>query len=229
MFEDSALYWLPKIENIDGINVPRTEIIEMEEDALVLVNVNMNLFIQEYGSLFENVLKKFDFPLFIRTDEMARKRDWENTCYVKNKSKFYPNLKNLVTDNLRCGEKCRAILIREFIPLEHLFVKFTSIPVSKERRYFIKDGKILCHHAYWNRIAFENSLTKDEELQLKEINKESEEEIKELSTMALKVAKVMKGSWSIDFAKSDSGKWFLIDMATANHSEHPEECEFNEW
>ena len=43
-----------------------------------------------------------------------------------------------------------------------------------------------------------------------------------LKSMAEKVAKVLKGNWSVDFACDVSGAWWLIDMATALHSWHPD-------
>lgn len=225
-FKDSALYWLPRIEKIDGLNIPTTKIIELTEDMKILMVANEFTFLEEYGLDFEREFRKFNFPVFIRTDEMSRKHEWNKTCFVNSLGNFFPNMFCLVSDNIRCGEECRAILIREFIPLEHHFTHFGAMPVARERRYFIDDGKVVCHHPYWDEIAFECNLNDHDLNRLNEINSETEIEIEELTRMAQLVANEFEGSWSVDFAQAETGRWFLIDMATAENSWHPEDCEF---
>ena len=45
-----------------------------------------------------------------------------------------------------------------------------------------------------------------------------------LTGYAKMVAKVLKGSWSIDFCLGANDVWYLIDMAESFKSWHPEDC-----
>ena len=54
------------------------------------------------------------------------------------------------------------------------------------------------------------------------MNIESETEISLLTSYAGMVGAVLNDSWSIDFAKDSEGRWWLIDMALAEQSWHPE-------
>ena len=76
------------------------------------------------------------------------------------------------------------------------------MPVNPERRYFIRDGKVLCHHAYWIQEAIEASYKPPSEKQWREIseilNFEGKNEAQLLSNYALQVAKVIDGFWSVD-------------------------------
>jgi len=62
---------------------------------------------------------------------------------------------------------------------------------------------------------------------LKELNTETTDEIEILTGYAEMVARVLDGYWSVDFAYGKNGKWYLIDMATGEHSWHPE-CKVKE-
>jgi hypothetical protein len=220
VIEDSATFWLPKIKDLEGINVPETVMIEFTDDMAVTIIANVDLFIQEYGPVFNEALSRFSFPVFVRTDEISRKHDWINTCYVEKKEDFYHHVQSLVSDSKILGEKCRAILIRKFLKLESSFEYFNGMPVSKERRYFIDGGEVRCHHAYWNEVAFD-SLTREMKEKLDVINHEDDDEIATLTAMASRVASVLDGAFSLDFALDVYGTWWLIDCATSRNSYHP--------
>ena len=224
MIEDSATWWFPKIKDIDGINVPKTEMVAMDEDMAITLLASTATFINEYGPMFEKALQRFTFPVFIRTDEMARKHDWKNTCFVKTRDDFYRHVRNLAADSTRIGEQCRAIMIREFLKLESPFECFNGMPVSRERRrYFIDGGDVACHHAYWHEIAF-GFLSPEYKRRLEELNHEPSDEVALLSGMARRVAREFPGAFSVDFARDVRGTWWLIDMATAGHSWHEPSC-----
>ncbi len=220
-FKDSFLYWFPRIKEILGLNIPKTEIIELSEEDLISLEINDLYYFQENKVRFKIVFKKFNFPIFLRTDEFSKKHDWKDSCFVQNKDQFFANLRNLIISSNRINEACRALVIREFLHLQTTFKYFNEMPVAKERRYFISEGKVICHHPYWNEIAFETDDLCIKE-KLKEINYESEMETLILKNMAKKVANVLEGNWSVDFACDISNKWWVIDMATAKHSWHPE-------
>ena len=122
-----------------------------------------------------------------------------------------------------------GLVFREFLSLVTKFTAFRGeFPVNKERRYFIKDGKIQCHHPYWPVDAIEMPDNENYKTLLKELNQEEEQEIKLLSKYSLKVRDALKihDYWSIDFACGSNGIWYLIDIAIGENSFHWLDCEF---
>lgn len=231
-YQDSFLAYWPKIRKLP-IAQPRTEIILLtkSEFEITFEGVPKTLTRQ----IEDRIKNYFSLPVFLRTDQSSAKHDWENTCYYDGTKPLKEHLFNIFQFN-HCadviGLRFLAVIIREYIPMASRFTAFWgNMPVNPERRYFIKDGDILCHHPYWIPEAIESckakpSLTNWYE-HIEQLNYESEEEIKLLSNYALMVASVIDGFWSVDFCKGANGKWYLIDMATGRHSWHPQTCQYS--
>jgi len=233
--KDSMLGWYPKIKDLP-IPMPRTEIIKLNEKEIEGYWKNDSCCLDRLHPEAEKIIARhFDFPVFIRTDEFSAKHGWKDTCFVDGLSKLKSHIFEVIIQG-RCadlmGLQCNALVIREFIPMDTKFEGCQgAMPVNPERRYFIKDGKLICHHPYWIEAAVESGSRGVIELPdnwkelLAEANRETKEEVELLSKYAQLVAGVLpEGFWSIDFCKSKDGTWYLIDMATGERSWHPDTC-----
>jgi len=226
--QNSLLYWFPKICNLN-IPVPRTEWVLVEGDLLQYLYSEKEL-PRELRNELIACGRKIGYPLFLRTDNLSGKHDWERTCYVQTENDLVEHVYALIETSACAdiiGLDINAFVFREFLQLDWKFKAFEGMPVARERRYFIKDGKVLCHHPYWIEDAIAKGwhkypLPNNWKKVLKELNKETRREVKTLTDCAAKVAKVMGGFWSVDFACSKSGKWYLIDMARGEASWHPD-------
>jgi len=232
--KNSMLYWFPKIKNLN-IPMPTTLFVKVNEDLIKYLDKP-----QEFPkSLLETIecvakILTFNFknPLFLRTDQLSGKHHWNRTCYVEKAEDLHGQIINLIEESAMAdilGMPIYAFVLREFIELDWKFKAFEGMPVARERRYFIKDGNIICHHHYWieNAIRFwqrDYKPPKNWKQILKELNTETEEEVKVLSEYSQRVAEVMEGFWSIDFAMGKNGLWYLIDMAVGDDSWHPSDC-----
>jgi len=232
--QNTMFYWYPKIKNLD-IPQPKTKVYKFSKDEFKTIT-------KEEGipkSLYENCLpfaEKIGFPLFMRTDNSSCKHGWEKTCYVKTRESLKMHLFELLSTSAMQGWMSyndRGLIFRELLDLEigHKYgVPFTAFygnfPVNKERRYFIKNGKLQCRHPYWYPPAIENPSYNDWQGTLEYLNKETSEEVLLLTKYAQKVADMFNGYWSVDFAKGIDGKWYLIDMARGEDSFHWIECEY---
>ena len=229
--KNSMLIWYPKIKDLD-IPQPKTEeYIFPEEDLKCMYDGKLKLGMKE----IKETANKVNYPLFLRTDLSSAKHFWKNTCYVEKEGDLEKHIMEVIEFNFcadMMGLNFKALFFREYIPMDSRFTAFFGeMPVNPERRYFIKDGKTQCHHAYWTEDAIEGG-TKEDNLPknckeiIKEINNETKEEIKLLSEYANQVIKVFpKDYWSIDFCKAKDGRWILIDMATGEDSWHDYTCE----
>lgn len=226
MDKNSMMYWYPFAELTD-IPMPKTIIIWVGRfnllnmlDGKPLPNHIIN-FIKEGA-------KEIGYPLFLRTDLASAKHDWKNTCYVPSEDVLMQHIYEVVEFNDMAGMvglPFQAIALREYIPLESTFTAFRGdMPVAKERRYFIRNGKVQCHHPYWIEEAINkgsNQLPKNWQELLAELNKEDSEEISLLTSYSEKLGQYLGQYWSVDFAKGKNGIWYFIDAALGEQSWHP--------
>lgn len=232
--QNSMFYWYQKVKDLD-IPQPRTESYRFTKDEFKAIRDEEGIMPSIYENCF-SVAKKIGYPLFMRTDNSSVKHSWKKTCYVPSEDVLKSHIMELLTESAMQGWMSyvdRGLFFRELLELEvgHKYgVPFTAFfgefPVNKERRYFIKDGAIQCFHPYWYPPAIHDASYPDYQDTLDYLNKETNEEKKLLSEYALKVADVMDGYWSVDFAKALDGKWYLIDMARGEDSFHWLECRY---
>lgn len=224
MIPDSFLFWYPKIRKLD-IPQPRTEILLLTKKELDALYEGVP---EDLTKKVEKIIaQRFKLPVFIRTDLASAKHSWQKSCFYNGTNPLWEHISEIVTFNLCAdvrGLPYKALVIREFIPMDSRFTAFHgNMPVNPERRYFIDKSKVLCHHPYWVEEAIEQakepSVENWREL-AREINTEGEE-INLLTSYSEKVAEILTNYWSIDFCKAKDGRWILIDMGTGEKSWHP--------
>lgn len=137
----------------------------------------------------------------------------------------------LVEATLSCdviGLPVNGFVFREYIPMVSMYTAFFSkMPVNPERRYFVENGKVLCHHPYWIKESIIKPSKKNWS-QLSDImNHETTGEISTLLKYASLVSCNLDGFWSVDFCLALDGRWILIDMALGENSWHPKDCPKN--
>lgn len=233
MDKTSMLYWYPIIKDLP-IPKPKTTWVEIPfevfEEYAYMEPRGKEPRIVKYGPNILTKAKEIGYPLFLRTDLASGKHSWEKSCYVEKEEDLFKHIWEVVEFNFIAdiiGLPCEALVFREYIPMASQFTAFWGkLPISPERRYFIRDGKIECHHPYWFEGAIEKSgfppLTFGWKKILEEMNKEPDEEVDLLTMYSDLVARVLDGYWSVDFCKARDGRWILIDLAEGEKSWHPE-------
>ena len=228
--KNSMLYWHPLIKDLP-IPQPRTIFVMLNEHELERLYDE---------SVPETVTQKIKcvcdvmfYPCFLRTDLASGKHSWKKSCFIDGKSELWEHIFEVTEFNLCAdimGLDFKALVVREFIPMDSRFTAFYGdMPVNPERRYFVRDGEVLCHHPYWIEEAIAESKepsTPNWREIAKKLNTETKDEIKLLTNYAKLVAKQFDGYWSVDFCKAKDGRWILIDMARGEKSWHLEDCKF---
>jgi len=242
---NSMCIWWPVVAKLD-IPVPKTVIVQAPEECPDLLNeffyaCSDGLQLPTGWGIWWPAAKESAVeylgggPYFMRTDLHSGKHEWIRTCFCPDASSFDHNIFALLEDwhcGFTSGFNPRAIVFREFLDLMPGFTAFREMPVAQERRYFISGGKVLCHHSYWIESAVAQWPPKDmPEAEWKDtlraLNEQPPAEVAYLTAQAEKVAAVLPGFWSVDFAWSADGNWYLIDMATGEESWHHPECEYS--
>jgi len=234
MDKNSMLFWYPLIKNLPIIPQPETIIVEVDPKFAYDVIDGKGMY-PEMGR-FVQTIGKLGLPVFIRTDQMSGKHDWKKTCYfdaslTPSHTGLLGHIYRLTEATLGCdvvGKSVNAFVFRKYIPMDSKYTAFWGeMPVNPERRYFVENGFLVCHHPYWTKDAIQRPSVENWEELSEEMNKETEEEIALLSRYARLVSNSIEGFWSVDFCKAKDGRWILIDMALGENSWHPEDCPYN--
>lgn len=223
--DSSMLNWFPKIKDI--LPVPKTEILEISKDEMfeIIGLLDGDMISEELHQKIKGATSKIGYPLFMRSDQGSAKHDYEHSCHVVSEDKLLGNLACLFERHLMVDLWPVAIVFRELLPLYSDFTAFKGLPIAKERRYFVNEGAVMCHHPYWPEGAIQHPRHENWVSLLEGMNKESKAEIKHLSEMAIKFAEAVPGFYSVDFAMTEDHTWYMIDAARGELSYHPEHKE----
>ena len=221
MNKTSMNYWYPKIKHLD-IPMPKTEIpvTKNVREWWSLLDGEDPLSKYEKQAIRDAATKVGGYPVFMRSDLCSGKHSFERTCFVQNEDDVIRHIWALVDANCCNDSAMESIVIREYIPPFATFKAFRGLPIASERRYFVRDGKVACHHPYWIEDAIQNANHCDWQALLSAMNYESSE-VSLLTGYAEQIAQELGGDWSIDFMLGRDEVWYMIDMATAMQSWHP--------
>lgn len=213
--ENSQLYWWPKVWRLP-IPLPKT----------VLVDADYEL---KHG--LEEAAEEIGYPLFLRTDFTSLKHSWEESALVTKPEDLPTHAGLLRMDSAFQDLPVNAFVLRELLPLETGWISGKrGMPVHKERRFFVRDGRIECQHPYWTEEVIKTlgGPALPAEVLAKKVSDITSADAEQLINNAGQVAGAIAGYWSADFARSVDGKWYLLDMAMGEDSFHLEDCQFRE-
>ena len=203
-----------------GVPYPKTAVVKVNWRSLAGLLDGTPLPPRKQAAI-ERQAEAIGYPLFMRTDMVSGKHSWEMSCFVPSPDVLKGHIGAVVDETFFCGLEPRAIVLRAFLELDSSFTAFWGkMPVSRERRYFVADGSVTCHHAYWPEDAIKYPSVRLWRQRLRLLNTETDEEVALLTQYAQQL-RMPLGAWSVDFACTKDGKWYLIDMAPAEASWHP--------
>ena len=229
--QSSMLYWWPKIQDL-AIPQPATTCVHVDDQ-------NLRSALEGKADIeglpeIKQAVEWYGLPVFLRGADTSGKHDWKRTCHLDDIKQLDQHVLNLAEDAIMKDVSTDAIFIRRFIQMR--LAGFTAfygdMPVSREVRCFINDGKKVCQHWYWFEDAVQNDgyEPKDPEWRekLKANNTLTEADQKTIDGYLQQVCKAFKDDWSVDFCQGADGAWWLIDMARASVSFHMDGCPTNE-
>lgn len=233
--ESSLTQWYPKVKDV--LPCPKTVIVELTNDEISSL-IGMLDGIPPSPWLVDRLdaaAREIGYPLFLRSDQGSGKHEWKDTCYVPGEGVLLKHVARLVAWHELAGMlglSFRALVFREFLTLDAPFTAFNDMPVARERRYFVRDGKVVCRHPYWPDLTLftypgATPLPPNWQQQLARLNTMDDAEVQDLTRMAVTFGERNPGFWSVDFARTRAGRWVLIDAARGELSWHPEDCPHN--
>ena len=223
----SMLYWYPIIEGV--VRTPRTIFVPLSAEVEAWMDSGIP---RPFVEKLKEAASPLCYPLFMRTDQLAAKHSWVETCYVFSPEMLGGHCYRLIEENLMAdflgSMNPRAMVLRRFLVLDAAFRAFKGMPIAREFRVFVKDGSVCCIHPYWppESIAFwsgtvEPNDWRDQLSELSELNDRIEAEIR---TIALTFSRLVPGYWSVDVCKTRTDGWYMTDAAVGERSFHWPDC-----
>lgn len=167
--------------------------------------------------------RKVGFPVFMKNSLFSGKHYWKETCLITENMSLDDicrNIFNLTEMSLCIGVDFSVYLvIRKMIECKPAFTAFFGeMPVTEEYRVFANKGTVIGYQPYWPEAAIERPSSENWASELKTISSASQTDLKDIFEMASQVTLKLDDSYSVDFLKDSSGKFWLIDMALASES-----------
>lgn len=219
-------YWLPILQSI-GMRVPDTAFVHYPHgsELFSLLDGEVPNGVDQLTDAIDAAVQSVGgYPVFIRTEQSSDKHSWKDSCYLPSRDHINTNIAFLVEHSAMADWPCDFFAVRRLIPTSPICTAFYGdMPIARERRLFIKDGKVVCNHPYWPNEAFEHEASVSPR-QITELQELSPEDSNELQAMARYIAQHIPGAWSVDFLVDSDGKWWCIDMAVAANSYHWSTC-----
>lgn len=231
MNKTNLSYWFPIIKAA-GLPVPKTRIIPVPQVAAHAIFAVLwgetpdmsvcSLFFDEINAAAEEM----GFPCFLRTDQTSGKHEWDKTCFLKAADDIYSHVLAIAEFSEICcgpGLDWSTFAVREFLPTKPFCTlpNYENMPICKEFRFFVDEGKVVCWHPYWPMEAIERGGLTEADLDYSGLCR-LENEV-ELTALAETAGRAVGGAWSIDLLETERG-WFLTDMALAKESFHWDGC-----
>ncbi len=232
-------YWFPRLQ-LAGVPVPRTTIVTTQLPLLHLLDWNESpelplaaykAFLDELDSAARDL---GEYPVFLRTGHGSGKHEWRYTCHLRAAGDLAAHVAALVE-----WSACADILglptstwaVREFLRLRAPLTAFHGMPVAREFRCFIANGRLQCRHFYWPEQAIAYAALPPSRMDwravLRRMSQLRTSEARQLDEIATAVGERFAGeNWSVDIAQREDGSWVVIDMAEAERSWHWTGCPY---
>jgi len=150
-----------------------------------------------------------DKAFILKGQTNSKKFLWSTHMFAENKSVVREVFSRLLDDTLIGTQK---IYVREYVPLVSYGWDINGLPVTKEFRFFVFDGEVLCGGYYWaNHIDCVKEVNNGELPSIEEVPKEFLSEVtKRLGNHIM--------FYVVDVAQSVMGDWLVIDVNDAQMS-----------
>lgn len=140
-------------------------------------------------------------PFILKGATNSKKLQWKTHMFAENKADACTVYARLQEDGLISQQQ---IYIRKFEPLHTYTLDVVGLPVTKEFRFFVYDGAILCGGYYWSSYA--------EFLEEKGMMPSvSEVPLDFLAKVMRKIGKKIM-FYALDVAQAASGEWIVIEL-----------------
>lgn len=217
----SMEFWFPRLLEVDGINIPETEWVNLEPETVHEGTIHeMYSADYEFDELISAIGSIDGPPAFLRTDMASNGLDYGGACIESlDEEEVRKVTGNVLHFNIALAEvPFSSLVVREWLDIISFGTEF-----GVEVRVFIENGEVDRWGFYWP----EDDVDCTEEIHSK-TKRIADERGEGVLGMASRVAErfdevdVIDG-WSVDFVLTEDDVWYCTDMAPASMSMKPDQ------
>ena len=178
--------------------------------AKLINNYNQHLYVADLGNyvmdlgrltprtwrLLEDLPEKG--PFVLKGETNSRKSSWKRDMYAETKTDAIMIANRLSEDSLIGHQK---IYIRQYIPLVKYMDGVNGMPVTKEFRFFVAFGHVLCGGYYWQNYVDDIGGAPSADEVPREFLQEVIEAVGDQSNF-----------YTIDVGQTETGEWIVIEL-----------------
>lgn len=230
---NAGLFWHKLLEEVPEVTTPDTEFVGMwMSDDLHGPN---DFGVRWDTDAVEQAVERVGgFPAFVRTEFTSSKHDFKDASVIASPDEIDETIHQLIQEPVQRMIPVGCLMIREYLDLDSYFTAFRGeLPIGPEIRFFI-DDEVVCSHPYWEPDAIKDPSSREWRGRLKAANDVVREEASDVAPKAERVAELLTSEYpdappmSVDFARTNDGEWYAIDMAHAGTTHHPGDCKHEE-
>lgn len=143
-------------------------------------------------------------PFVLKGETNSRKSNWNRDMYATTKVEAIQVHSRLCDDTLIGQQK---IYIRQYVPLVSYLTGIGGIPISKEFRFFVAYGQVICGAYYWQNYAAD----------LETIPSVKEVPAKFLQQVIDRIGD-RNNFYVMDVAQAQNGEWLVIEINAGEQS-----------
>lgn len=133
-------------------------------------------------------------PFVLKGATNSRKYDWDTMMFAKDKKAAGEVHGRLSADGLIGNQH---IYIRQYVPLVKYATSIGGCPITKEFRFFVACGEILCGDYYWSNFRGEFPKPSPDEVPRKFLDEVVKRIGNKVTFYALDVAQTVAGDWIV--------------------------------
>ena len=218
-------FWFPRIEEA-GLPVPKTRMLHTDVELYSLLDGKTPSGYHKFMGELQGCVLDVGMPAFLRTGHGSGKHSWSQTCFVRSIDDLPLHVTTLVDWSGSVdlwGLPVQDWAAREMLKPDVLFRcdGWRGFPVTREFRFFVRDGDIEHIQPYWPPGAISETARPskpDWYERLAAASELPEMASRDLEALAWRACRAVGGGyWSVDFMDVD-GEWFLTDMAEGDKS-----------
>lgn len=162
---------------------------------------------------FQNEIEVFGAnPIVIKDYVKSQKHYWNEACFIPNaanKEQTISVIEKFI--ELQDSDLNEGLVFREYVELEELASHSESgMPLTKEFRLFVKNGKIISVYKYWDEGDYQN---------VSPVIEQFDEVIPEIKS----------NFFTMDIAKKKSGNWIIVELGDGQVAGLPDNANKNEF
>ena len=221
-------YWLPRVNEATD-RIPETWLVAPQSDLRCLLDGEWPEYFGEFLDDLATAGRSAGYPCFLRTGHSSFKHSWSATCFVDSPLKFTERVAMLAENSELAGIMgipYDVFAVRRMLKTTPLFHAFHGMPITREFRFFVDGGTILCRHPYWPAEAIADSENADKHNWpdlLAASHAYDDADRAAIEPMVAACGAALEGYWSVDVLQAEDG-WYVIDCALGADSWHWPGC-----